>query len=68
VVCRRRISVVQSKLADPATRERLARFVRTSLARFVRTSVEGWKSAVAPMHEAEAARLMLRNGAAEGLQ
>jgi hypothetical protein len=42
--------------------------MRERLARFVRASVEGWKYAVAPTHEAEAARLMLRNGAAEGLQ
>jgi NitT/TauT family transport system substrate-binding protein len=49
--------VLSAKLADPAMRDRLARFVRAS--------VEGWRFAAAPAHQPEVLRILVRAGAAE---
>jgi len=46
-----------AKLADPAMRDRLARFVRASVA--------GWRFAAAPAHQAETMRILVRQGAAD---
>ena len=46
-----------AELADPALRERLARFVRAS--------IDGWRYATAPTHRAETLRILLRQGAAD---
>jgi len=48
---------LSAKLADPAMRDRLARFVRAS--------VEGWRFAAAPAHRSEVMRILLRAGAAD---
>ena len=48
---------LSAKLADPAMRDRLARFVRAS--------VEGWRFAAAPAHRPEVMRILLRAGAAD---
>ncbi len=46
-----------AKLADPAMRDRLARFVRASVA--------GWRFAAAPAHQPETIRILVRQGAAD---
>ena len=46
-----------AKLADPAMRDRLARFVRASVA--------GWRFAAAPAHQPETIRILMRRGAAD---
>jgi len=48
---------LSAKLADPAMRDRLARFVRASVA--------GWRFAAAPAHQAETVRILSRQGAAD---
>jgi NitT/TauT family transport system substrate-binding protein len=48
---------LSAKLADPAMRDRLARFVRAS--------VEGWRFAAAPAHRPEVMRILMRAGAAD---
>jgi NitT/TauT family transport system substrate-binding protein len=48
---------LSAKLADPAMRDRLARFLRASVA--------GWRFAAAPAHQAETMRILLRRGAAD---
>jgi NitT/TauT family transport system substrate-binding protein len=48
---------LSATLANRATLDRLARFVRASVA--------GWRFAAAPAHQAEAIRILLRHGAAD---
>jgi NitT/TauT family transport system substrate-binding protein len=48
---------LSAKLADPAIRDRLARFLRASVA--------GWRFAAAPAHQPETIRVLLRQGAAD---
>ncbi len=48
---------LSTKLADPAMRDPLARFLRASVA--------GWRFAAAPAHQAETMRILLRHGAAD---
>jgi NitT/TauT family transport system substrate-binding protein len=48
---------LSAKLADPAMRDRLARFVRASVA--------GWRFAAAPAHRAEAVRIVVRRSAGD---
>jgi len=48
---------LSAKVADPAMRDRLARFVRAS--------VEGWRFATAPAHRAEAVRIVVQHSAGD---